>query len=74
VIERSGGTVYGLYRACGDDEREFLGSASKPRLMVCEWFGLKTTRTVSHWFESQNRWQRFVSDLALKPLGRFSPI
>jgi hypothetical protein len=25
VIERLGGTVCGLYRACGDEEREFLG-------------------------------------------------
>jgi hypothetical protein len=55
AIERSGDTVCGLYRARGDDEHEFLGSASIPRLMVCEWFGLKTTRTVSHWFGSQNR-------------------
>jgi hypothetical protein len=25
VIERSGGAVYGLHRARGDEEREFLG-------------------------------------------------
>jgi hypothetical protein len=25
VIERSGGAVCGLHRACGDEEREFLG-------------------------------------------------
>jgi hypothetical protein len=38
--------VCGLHRARGDEERRFLGSASKPRSMVCKWFGLKTTRTV----------------------------
>jgi hypothetical protein len=38
------------------------------------WFDLKTTRTVSHRFESQNRWRRFVSGLTSKPLGRFSPV
>jgi hypothetical protein len=25
VIERSGGIVCGLHRACGDEERKFLG-------------------------------------------------
>jgi hypothetical protein len=25
TIERSGGTIYGLHRACGDEEYEFLG-------------------------------------------------
>jgi hypothetical protein len=25
AIERSGGTVCGLHRACGDEEHEFLG-------------------------------------------------
>jgi hypothetical protein len=39
---------------------------------VCQWFGLKTTGTVSHWFVTQNRWRRFVSGLTSKPLGRFS--
>jgi hypothetical protein len=39
--------------------------------MVCEWFGLKTTRTVSYRFGPQNRWQRFMSGLASKPLERF---
>jgi hypothetical protein len=48
VIERLGGAVCGLHRACRDEERGFLGWASKPRSTVCEWFGLKTTRTVSH--------------------------
>jgi hypothetical protein len=36
AIERSGGAVCGLHRACGDEEREFLGSALKSRLTVCE--------------------------------------
>jgi hypothetical protein len=39
--------------------------------MVCEWFGLKTTLIVSHRFGTQNRWQRFMSSLASKPLRRF---
>jgi hypothetical protein len=38
----------------------FLGSASKPRSMVCQWFGLKTTMTVSPGF-------------ALKPEATVSP-
>jgi hypothetical protein len=38
-------TVYGLYRAHGDGEREFLSCASKPRLIVCQWFDFKTTKT-----------------------------
>jgi hypothetical protein len=38
--------------------------ASKPMATVCEWFGLKTTRTVSHQFGPQNRWRWFVSGLA----------
>jgi hypothetical protein len=47
AIERSDGTVCGLHRARGDKERWFLGSASQLRSTVCEWFGLKTTRSVS---------------------------
>jgi hypothetical protein len=54
TVERSGSAVCGLHLARGDEEREFLGSASKPRSTICEWFGLKTTWTVS-------------SGLALKP-------
>jgi hypothetical protein len=46
TIERSSGVVCSLHRARGDEEHRFLGSASKPRLTACEWFGLKTTRTV----------------------------
>jgi hypothetical protein len=35
AIERSGGVVCGLHRACGDEKREFLSSASKPMSTVC---------------------------------------
>jgi hypothetical protein len=40
--------------------------------MICQWFGVKTTGTVSYQFRPQNRWRRFVSGLASKPLGWFS--
>jgi hypothetical protein len=73
TIERLGGTVCGLHRARGDEEREF-GSTSKPRSMVCECFGIKTTRMVFHRFGPQNRWRQIVSGLVSKPLGRFSPV
>jgi hypothetical protein len=46
TIRRSGDTVCGLHRAHRDEERGFLGWVSKARSMVCQWFGLKTTRTV----------------------------
>jgi hypothetical protein len=46
AIERSDGAVCGLYHAREDEESWFLSSASKPKLMVCQWFGLKTTGTV----------------------------
>jgi hypothetical protein len=42
AIERSGGIVCGLHRAHGDEERGFLGGASKQKSTVCERFGLKT--------------------------------
>jgi hypothetical protein len=53
TIERSGDDVWGLHRAQGDEERGFLGLASKPRSTVSPglasnrwlwffWFGLKT--------------------------------
>jgi hypothetical protein len=35
TIERSGDAVCGLHRAREDEEREFLGLASKPRSTVC---------------------------------------
>jgi hypothetical protein len=47
MIERSGDVVWGLHCAQGDKECEFLSLATKPRSMICQWFDLKTTRTVS---------------------------
>jgi hypothetical protein len=47
TIGRSGDVVCGLHCACGDEEHEFLGWASKPRSTVYQWFDFKTTRTVS---------------------------
>jgi hypothetical protein len=46
TIRRSGDTVCGLHRAREDKEREFLGSTSKSRSTVCQWFDLKTTGMV----------------------------
>jgi hypothetical protein len=39
---------------------------------VCTWH--METRTAGFLIESQNQGQRFVSGLASKPLGRFSPV
>jgi hypothetical protein len=36
TIGRSGDTVCGLYHVEGDNEREFLGLASKARSTICE--------------------------------------
>jgi hypothetical protein len=52
TIGRSGDTVCGLHRAQGDEERGFLGLASKPRSTISQ-------------FGPQNRQLRF-SDLGLK--------
>jgi hypothetical protein len=68
AIERSGGAVGGLHRACGDMERGFLGRALKPRSMVCEWFGLKTTRTVFLWFDLKSSGDGFLQ-FGLKTSG-----
>jgi hypothetical protein len=46
MIRRSGDVVCSLYHARGDEEHEFLDSASKLRSMVSQWFGRKTTGTV----------------------------
>jgi hypothetical protein len=59
TIDRSGDAVCGVHRARGDEERRFLGCASKPRSTVCQWFGLKTTVTVSPVWP-QNWWQQFL--------------
>jgi hypothetical protein len=65
MIQRSDDAVWDQYRAQGDEEREFLGLASKPLGRV-SWFepqnrqlqfgdfGLKITTTVS-WFGPQNQ-------------------
>jgi hypothetical protein len=53
MIERSGGVVYVLHRD------GFLVWASKLTMMVYQWFGLKTTGTVSPVWP-QNRWRRFL--------------
>jgi hypothetical protein len=47
MIGRSGDVVCDLHCAQEDEEREFFGWASKPRLTVYQWFGLKITGTVS---------------------------
>jgi hypothetical protein len=47
TIGRSGDTMCGLHRTQEDEESGFLGLASKPRSMICQWFGLKTTRMIS---------------------------
>jgi hypothetical protein len=66
VIERSGAAMSGLHRACGDEERGFPGCALKPESTVCEWFGLKTTRTVSVGLASKSV-AMVSSSLASKP-------
>jgi hypothetical protein len=48
----------------GDEKREFSDLASKLVVMVCQWFDLKITTTVS-WFRPQNQDRRF-GDLGLK--------
>jgi hypothetical protein len=50
TIEKSGDAVCGLHHARGDEERGFLGSTSKPRSTVFQWFGLKTIGTICQWF------------------------
>jgi hypothetical protein len=55
AIEMSGGAVCSLHRAREDEERRFLGWASKLRSMVCQWFGLKTIGTIFYRFVPQNR-------------------
>jgi hypothetical protein len=57
--------VYDPHRTRGGDEkRRFSGLASKPVVTVCQWFGLRTTTTVS-WFGPQNQ-GRWFGELGLK--------
>jgi hypothetical protein len=73
TIERSGDAVCVLHRARGDDECGFFGWASKPRLTGCQWFGLKTIRTVCQWFDLKIT--RTVSpDLASKLMAPGFPV
>jgi hypothetical protein len=46
TIERSGEVVYDLHYAQGDEERGFLGLASKPRSMVSPSLASKMVATV----------------------------
>jgi hypothetical protein len=65
----------GSHHTCGGDKKdEFSSLASKPVAIVCHWFGLKTTTTVS-WFVPQNQGRGF-GDLVLKitmPVSWFGP-
>jgi hypothetical protein len=65
MIWRSGDVVCNPHRTReGDEKCGLSGLASKPVAIVCRWFGLKTTTTVS-WFGPQNQGRRF-GDLGLK--------
>jgi hypothetical protein len=64
MIERSGDAVYGLYRAQGDEEHEFLSLASKSRSMVSPDLASKPLAQFSR-FGPQNR-QLWFGDLAHK--------
>jgi hypothetical protein len=62
----------GLHRAHGDEEHRFLGCASKPGSMVCQWFDLKTTRMVFPGLATKPV-ARIFSALASKPVATVSP-
>jgi hypothetical protein len=49
MIGSSGYAVCGLHRVGGDEERGFLGWASKSRSTICQWFSLKTIGMVYQW-------------------------
>jgi hypothetical protein len=72
MIERSGDVVCDMHRARGDEEREFLGSASKSKLTVYQWFDLKTTVMVYQWFGLKTTGTVF-SGLTLKSVATVSP-
>jgi hypothetical protein len=62
TIEWWGDAVCSLHRAQGDEEHEFLGSASKPRSAKPKWTG-------SQFYAS--KWQIRLGDLATKSPLRF---
>jgi hypothetical protein len=65
MIGRLGDAVCDPHCTCGGDEkRRFSNLALKSVVIVCQWFGLKTTVMVS-WFGSQNQGRWFV-DLGLE--------
>jgi hypothetical protein len=71
TIGRSGDAV--CYPHCthgGDMKHGFSGLATKPVVMVCQWFYLKTTTTVS-WFRPQNQGRQF-GDLVFKIIATVS--
>jgi hypothetical protein len=54
TIERSGDTMCGMHRAEGDDERRFIGLASKLTSTISPSLDSKSVTSVSR-FEHQNR-------------------
>jgi hypothetical protein len=64
--------VCDLHHARGDEECRFLGWASKPRSMVCRWFGIKITGTIFSNLASKSMVTVF-SGLASKPMVTVSP-
>jgi hypothetical protein len=73
MIGRSGDAVCSLHRAWGDEERTFLGWASKPRSTVCQWFSLKTTGMVSPGLASKSV-ATVSPGLASKPMASVFPV
>jgi hypothetical protein len=68
TIERSNDAVCSLHCACGDEECEFLGWASKPRSTVCQWFDLNTIGTLFSGLASKPEVEGF-SVWASKPVA-----
>jgi hypothetical protein len=65
TIGRSGDAMCDPHHTRGGDEKcRFPSLASKRVGIVCQWFDLKTTATIS-WFGTQNQGRRF-GDLGLK--------
>jgi hypothetical protein len=65
MIGRLGDALCDQHCTCGGHEKHgFSCLASKLVVTVCQWFGLKTTATVS-WFGPQNQVRQF-GDLGLK--------